>query len=562
MNILVSKGAGQDEIVAVENRLTIGRDQENLLVVTDPRVSRTHVSIEKKNGVFHLKDLDSSNGTYVNGRLVAECDLTIGDEIVLGSTRLKVLPDDFMPHASLQEQVRIVTEEKDQAMITKSLDSKKSTYMDLEKQKLKLDQFEKTVKNLSILYKSGNLINAILNEQELLSKVLDLVMEVIKADRYVVLFRDEKTKEFVPKIIRRAKEQAGFYPIAISSTIVDTVVNEKVGVICAHAPQDERFTGSESILIYGIKSAMCVPIELKNKITGLIYCDSLNRMGQFTEDDLKLLSAIAMQAAVALENARLYHEVRDQERLRHELLIAREIQQILFPRNFPQIEKLELCFRSITAEEVGGDYYDWFWIDKNRLAVVIADVSGKGVPGALVMAMFRSTLKSRAITAQSTAELLTEVNNLMMPDIKQDMFISAILAFVDISARTLSFSRAGHLPLMIYRKSEDSIEESCPKGLALGFSTLAPGGIFEERKIELNTGDSVIFYTDGVIEAQNPKKEVFGSERLKDFLCENLSKHSEDSASLLIEKTVQQINAYVKNEPQSDDITLGFLKVK
>jgi len=562
VNILVSKGTEQDEILAVESRLTIGRDKENLLVIADPRVSRNHLSIERRNGSYYLIDLDSSNGTYVNGRLVSECVLKVGDEIVLGNTRLQVLPDDFVPCSSVREQVKIVTEEKSPPMITQALDSKKSTYMDLEKQKIKMEQFEKTVKNLSILYKSGNLINAILNEQELLTKVLDLVMEVIKADRYVILFRDEKTKEFVPKIIRRAKEQAGFYPIAISSTIVDAVVNERVGVICAHAPQDDRFTGSESILIYGIKSAMCVPIELKDKITGLIYCDSLSRMGQFGEDDLKLLSAIAMQTAVALENARLYHEVRDQDRLRHELMIAREIQQILFPRNFPHIENLDFCFRSITAEEVGGDFYDWFWIDSKRLAVVIADVSGKGIPGALVMAMFRSTLKSRALGAKNTAALLTEVNNLMMPDIKQDMFISAILAFVDTEARTLSFSRAGHLPLMVYRHSSDSIEEVHPKGLALGLAVLQPAETFEERKIDLKSGDTVVFYTDGVIEAQNPQKEVYGSERFKNFLCENLSKLSGDSASMLVEKTMQQINAFAKNEPQTDDITLGLLKVK
>jgi sigma-B regulation protein RsbU (phosphoserine phosphatase) len=458
--------------------------------------------------------------------------------------------------------IEIVNEVFPGTQITKSVDSKRTTFLDAEGRTLKADQFNKAVKKLSILYKSGNVINAILDEEHLLGKVLDLIMEVIKADRYVVMFRDENTGELVPKVIRRGINRAGYFPIAISKNIVDTVVNERVGVICAHAGQDERFNASESIHIYGIKSAMCVPIESKDKIRGLIYCDSLTKMGQYEEEDLKLLNAMAIQVGVALENARLYHEIQDQERIKHELMIAREIQQILLPRTFPKLEGFDFFFRSLTAEEVGGDYYDWFWVDPERLAIVVADVSGKGIPGALVMAMFRSTLKSRALGAVDTAGLLREVNNLLIPDMKQDMFISATLAFLNVKNRTLAFSRAGHLPLMIFRATRNDWEELSPKGIALGLSNLSEQGFIQEKSVRLNKGDFVVFYTDGVDEAQNSKREFLGKKRFIDLLNRSIGPMPNQKAQIILQKVLEGIDEFAHGEPQSDDITLGLLKVE
>jgi sigma-B regulation protein RsbU (phosphoserine phosphatase) len=521
-----------------------------------------HARIEKENAEYVLKDLDSSNGTYVNGKLVNRCVLKEGDEIILGSTHLKIFSDEV--NLSLQDElnVKIVDQDFPNTLITQSVDSRKTTFLDADGSMLKVDQFNKAVKKLSILYKSGNVINAILDEDHLLGKVLDLIMEAVKADRYVVMFRDEKTGELVPKVIRRGTERAGYFPVAISKNIVDTVMNERVGVICSHAGQDDRFKGSESIYIYGIKSAMCVPIEFKDNIRGLIYCDSLSRMGQFEEEDLKLLNAMAAQVGIALENTRLYQEIQDQERIKHELLIAREIQQILLPRTFPKLEGFDFFFRGLTAEEVGGDYYDWFWVDPERLAIVVADVSGKGIPGALVMAMFRSTLKSRALGASSTAELLKEVNNLLIPDMKQDMFISATLAFLNVKKRTLTFSRAGHLPLLIFRSQGDCWEELSPKGIALGLSILNEEKFIKEEIVKLNKGDLVVFYTDGVDEAQNAKHEFLGKERFIRLLNESLQSVSNQKSQVILQRVLEGINEFAQNEPQSDDITLGLLKVE
>jgi sigma-B regulation protein RsbU (phosphoserine phosphatase) len=211
---------------------------------------------------------------------------------------------------------------------------------------------------------------------------------------------------------------------------------------------------------------------------------------------------------------------------------------------------------------VGGDYYDWFWVDPERLAIVVADVSGKGIPGALVMAMFRSTLKSRALGAVDTASLLREVNNLLIPDMKQDMFISATLAFLNVKNRTLAFSRAGHLPLMIFRAARNDWEELSPKGIALGLSSLSDQGFIQEKSVRLNKGDFVVFYTDGVDEAQNSKREFLGKERFIDLLNRCIEPMPNQKAQIILQKVLEGIDEFAHGEPQSDDITLGLLKVE
>lgn len=562
MNVVVMQGFKKDHVIPLGESLSIGRDPSNQLVLLDPRISRVHARIEKQEDKYLIQDLDSSNGIYVNGKLVAQSVLKEGDEIVIGDTHMKLVAEGTPLDTISREEVAIVVEEVPHTQITSSVDYKRSTFLDVEGRGLKLDQFKKTAKNLSILYKSGNVFNSILDEEGLILKIVDMVMEVIKADRYVVLFRDAKTKEFVPRVVRRGEERGGYFPIAISRSIVETVLKEHVGVICANTGMDARFKDAESFYAYGIKSAMCVPIAVKDQILGLVYCDSLIRMNQFEEDDLKLLTAISSQAAIALENARLYREIGDQERLKHELQIAHEIQQILLPRTFPTLDGFDLSFKSLSAQEVGGDYYDWFWVSPDKLALVIADVSGKGVPGALVMAVFRSTLKSRALGALSTSALLREVNNLLIPDIKQDMFISAILAFLDTKQKTLTFSRAGHLPLIVFRALDVQLHEFSPKGVALGFSKWSDLESPQEQTIDLKKGDQIIFYTDGVEEAQDMFHQPYGKERFLETLKNVIALSGNQKAQTMIEQILAKITDHAKDQPQADDITLGLLKVE
>ena len=241
-------------------------------------------------------------------------------------------------------------------------------------------------------------------------------------------------------------------------------------------------------------------------------------------------------------------------------MIAKEIQQILLPQVFPDLKDIEFAFMSLEAEEVGGDYYDWFWINPETLALVIADVSGKGVPGALIMAMFRSTLKSRAVGCKSPSELLREVNNLLIPDLKQDMFISSTLAFLNIARKEITFCRAGHLPLMVYRKSKRMIEEYEPRGMALGFLVWDENPL-EEKTISLNSGDLVIFYTDGVEEAQNNQKEIFGKKRFLKIAQETFENCLNEKVRVALQQIINKIRDFTQAEPASDDITLGLLRI-
>ena len=560
MNLLILNGEKQGTRIPITDGLTIGRDPSNHLALLDPRASRVHCSIHRKDQIFILKDLDSSNGTFVNGNSITEKTVCEGDEILIGNTRMRMAAENGTSPEEPQVSEMPLVGESNHEKIIHSVNYKKTTYLEAQPESSDASKLQKTLKNLSILYRSGNILNHFLDEENLLEKILALVMEVMKADRYVMLVREKSGEGFSPKIMKRGPRQ-GYFPLVISQAIIDKVAKERLGIISSLSSHDARFQGSESIIICGIKSAMCVPIEVRNEVYGLIYLDSLVEVKGFEEDDLKLLSTIAFQTGLSLENARLYRDLRDQERLRHELMIARQIQQNLWPRTFPSITGFDLYFKSLAAEEVGGDYYDWFWISDSRLALVIADVSGKGVPGALVASMFRATLKSRALNALTSALLLKEVNNLLMPDMREDMFISATLSFLDIQKRQMSFSRAGHLPLLIWRASEQRLVDLSPRGLALGFSVWNEHPMLEEMEVNLSQGDVVVFFTDGAEEARNQNSEFLGRDRFCEFIKNGITQNPKVSAKDMVQEILRNIHSYAGSVLPSDDITLGILKV-
>ncbi len=253
--------------------------------------------------------------------------------------------------------------------------------------------------------------------------------------------------------------------------------------------------------------------------------------------------------------------LQDQERLKHEMHLAQEIQQTLLPAEFPKIRGFDISSYYESAKEVGGDYYDFVQIDHDRMGVVIADVSGKGVPGSLVMTMIRTALRTEAQNAKSAAETLRRVNRFVMGDIKKGMFVTVFYAILNSRNRSLNFASAGHNPMILYRPSTQKTYYLNPKGFPVGIS-LNDEQLFDrsitDDSIRLSKGDIVVIYTDGVTEAMNSRRELFGEERLLQVIRD----YGHLSAKEFVTKLKEEITSFTEGQVQYDDISLVVIKEK
>jgi serine phosphatase RsbU (regulator of sigma subunit)/anti-sigma regulatory factor (Ser/Thr protein kinase) len=252
-------------------------------------------------------------------------------------------------------------------------------------------------------------------------------------------------------------------------------------------------------------------------------------------------------------------ELLEQEKMRQELELAQEVQQALLPSAFPQIEGMEVAAWYQSAREVGGDFYDFFPAGPNLLGIAVADVSGKGVPGALGMAMVRTALRLEARGQSSPAEILARVNRLAAEGIHRNMFVTCFLALLDVRSRRLLFSSAGHLPMIYYRASEKKASLFNPPGLPLGLQLPEAAGF--ERKIGaselvLQKGDFFVLFTDGVTEASDAGRNCFGLERLTLLVRESAGLSAFD----LVEKVKEELSLFARGKNWGDDVTLVVVK--
>lgn len=303
--------------------------------------------------------------------------------------------------------------------------------------------------------------------------------------------------------------------------------------------------------------AHILPIRFKDKLVGaLLVGEKLSEAG-FHEEDLHYLAAVAKQASLAIENASLYEELAEKERMKHELEIARRIQLASLPQATPHVPGLDIAGISIPALEVGGDYFDYLNGKPDQITVIVGDVSGKGTSAALYMSKVQGILRSLHDFGLSPRELFVRANHLLREALDRSSFVTSIGACFDASARKLRLARAGHLPLYHYQARSGRIERITPKGLGLG---LDDDRLFaaelEERNLNYEAGDVFLFVTDGVTEAQGESGGEFG----EDSLTEILAQQSAESAQRIRDHVVTAVKSFVNDEHQHDDLTLVVVK--
>lgn len=294
-------------------------------------------------------------------------------------------------------------------------------------------------------------------------------------------------------------------------------------------------------------------LNVKGKELGVIYIIR-ESFSSNKNDDKETVSALAMHVAIAINNAIMYSELAVKERLNREVLIASNIQKNLLPKEVKIPFLLETAEYFEPAKEIGGDYYDYNITSDNQIFITIGDVSGKGVPASLVMTTIRAVLKTLSYTQDGPAEMLTSLNNFMCRDMSDEMFVTIFHSYYDNETKTLTYSNAGHNPLIVYKSKADEIIEKNVKGAAIGF---IEDYKYREEKIELESKDILVYYTDGITECENAEKEMFGLEKLKKIIYENCKESSER----IKEKILMELKEFRNSHDQLDDITLLVVKI-
>jgi sigma-B regulation protein RsbU (phosphoserine phosphatase) len=304
--------------------------------------------------------------------------------------------------------------------------------------------------------------------------------------------------------------------------------------------------------VLGLRSILCVPLQIKGSLLGVISVDNRLQSGIFQPADLDLLTAIASSAATAIENARLYQVAVEQGRLERELQMARDLQASLLPRETPHLTGWDFAAYWQPARQVSGDFYDFIPTGRG-LGVVIADVSDKGMPAALFMGLSRTIVRASLIGTDSPADGITQANRLIYADSPNSMFVTLFAAQIDQASGDLIVVNAGHNPPYLYRATEDQPARLARTGMALGIDDAVH---FDQQAVHLEPGDALVLYTDGILDALNARGEEFGDERLR-RVC---AQHRAESAAQIVAALRDEVLHFVGDTPLADDCTVVIVK--
>ncbi|NOZ21451.1 MAG: SpoIIE family protein phosphatase [Planctomycetes bacterium] len=552
--LIAFKGTNSETIYDLgDEPVTVGRHPDNTIHVLDAKASREHCRIVKAEEGYEVRDNGSRNGTVVNGVAVMEAPLSDGDRIQVGNTVLY-----FEEESGTEPSTVVITEEAedfDGTVVEAALNVREATLLDPETPHPDLAHLRRAEQALSVLYEGAQLLSSGKEMDDLLDAVTGLALDLTSGDRaFIAMCRDDGVLE-----IRAARPSLEGMPqsqIAISKTIANVALGEKTAVLCSDAQMDARFRNQQSIYMHRIRSVLYVPLTSHDKVLGILGVDATDPLKKFTKEHLRHLSILANHSAAALDNLRLQEEAVRQKVVDQQLEIAREIQQNFLPSDLSIVPNVEMAASSLPAMLVGGDFYDCIPLDKNRTALVIGDVAGKGFPAALCMGRVMGDIRGLVAQHEAPEEILTVLNKTFLKRSTRGMFISLILMLLDASAMSCTICNAGHpMPILLRHGSPSPqfIEER--GGPTLGIADEAE---YVDHVFLLGAGDLLFLYTDGLIEAQSVSEEFFGIERL----AENVCACRDMRCTEIIETVFDRVTAFAGTEAIPDDLTTMVLRVQ
>ncbi|HYM24619.1 MAG TPA: SpoIIE family protein phosphatase [Vicinamibacterales bacterium] len=540
--------------------VVIGRGSTADLPLGDGSVSRHHAKIACENDEWGIQDLESANGTFVNGRRISHrVPLASGDSVRLGSVLMSFTdgaasnPDAAgrpgtgsstlsapapppargpagtpSPAEEAEPQSRILLR------VAPELTNQTGTLFSSIKRSRALDNLKK----ISAM---------VFDEKALLAFIAEELLATLpQADRALVLLWDTELSRFVPSATRTRSSQRE--SLETSQTLLEEVMRVKEAVLISNVLGDRKFANSESMLALKVTSAICAPIMFQDDIFGVVQVDSTSVARPFTRADVAVSLALSLEVGMALAYARVHSKLVEREILEHDLDLAKKIQRHFLPAQPPDVANFTFAVEYTPALKVGGDLYEFVELADGLLAVAVGDVSGKGVSAALFAAKVMSDIRYQAKGQTSAAAILNRLNRALSLRNDEGMFVTLALIVIDLAKGHLMVASAGH-PLPIVRDVNGGVSEIGKTGdKPLGLDESAE---FTQHDYEIDPGDRVVLYTDGVIEALNRADELYGDSRLLEAV-----RRPAANAEATVQSITADVRAFADGRTQSDDITV------
>lgn len=513
----------------------LGRDGKCDIVINSELASRRHAMILRQGGVFFVEDLGSSNGTFLNGRLVRQRSrLNAKDRLEIGGLQVTFHLDE-PPAADPTKQRLYMHDEASPGQLVSI-----HAALDVESNGARI-AVRPEAKLRAVLEISRHLANT-LELEKVLPKILEALFSLfLQADRGFLLLIDPETGQLVPKAIRCRVQKDNETP-SLSRTIVNHVMQSRQAVLSSDARTDDRFDTSQSVRLFDIRSIMCVPmLGSAHELLGILQIDTQDRRNPFGQEDLDVLVAASELAARAIQLASMHLQQR-------EFRAAAQIQKSFLPSERPEIPELMFFDYYSVHTHVGGDYYDYIPLPGNRLAVALGDVSGKGVAASLLMARLSAAARFCLASEPTVPDAMRALNRALTRAGLDDRFITFVVVVIDLDDYMMTVVNAGHMPPLRQRpgcEAEELGEEIIGPPLAVVDT------IYDPLVVKLEPGDTLVLYTDGVTEARNGQRDFYGLERLKDVVARGPRDVLALGTSILAD-----VQRFAGGRSQSDDLTI------
>lgn len=524
---------------------TIGRRADANIILTHPLVSRQHARLMQEDGAFAIVDLQSSHGTFVNGSRVSRQTLRSGDRIRLGEQGIELMflhgpaeeGGDTSTSTSLFDGAGVEAARRLASVLPEA-----SPSAELEKISCLLD----------FHYYFGKDFSA----EKTFQHILKSALGISGAERAFILRKQQGAFAYAGGM-DGAGNNLGQSDFRTSGTVVDKAVRDGHPVFMTQGIHGD-FAGSESIVAMNLRAVACLPLVAMSTqseavaIMGILYLDSRKHMHSLSGLDEKLLTRLADEAGHVLEKLEMVVTLEEKRRIEQELATAEETQRSLLPRALPEYEPFRIRAFSRPTRQLGGDFYDFIKVESGLLTGLLADVSGKGIPAALLSSFTLGTLNMEFRSSPNASVVLHEVNKVLCEKTPVNRFVTQFLFQLD-SNGSGHYISAGHNPAYLFRAASGEVEELPSAGIPLGMFAFAA---YEATELRLNRGDVLVVYSDGLTEAENGAQQEFGEDRLL-ALIKSEAAHGVEA---LEKRLLADLDAFTQGAMQTDDITFLLIE--
>ncbi len=557
-------GAPSDRFDLDRDEMRIGRHPDCDIAVDAGAVSRYHAKLVHAGNGWSVEDLGSRNGTFVNGQLLTRPHvLAAGDRIRISEVELQFHLDEVpefvrsgtnqMTFDGANFGIQMVEDSDTQVVASSKVEFRSSD------QGLKMTATPEA-KLGALIAINRNLTGAIALD-DVLPKVLASLFEVFpSADRGFVVM-ETPDGALLPRWVKTRSKVDESETLRISRTIIRKTMESGETILSLDAMDDSRFDSSESIADFSIRSMMCAPLhDGDGKAIGALQIDSTQGHGQFREEDIDLLTGVAAQASVVINNARLHEQSLRQREVETDLRLATEVQQAFLPAKAPVVPTYRLESYYQAANHIGGDYFDYIELPNGRVGVVVADVVGHGVAAAMYMAKLAAETRFCLASEPDLARAIERLNDLMS-GLHVERFVTYLLVVVDPHQDTISIVNAGHMPPIIRSAADGSISEPGDEESGLPIA-IDEGMEYAVTTYPFRKGDLAVMYTDGINEAMDIDDEGWGTDPLRDIVRSAVVTSSNDESAAAVVKTqiIKSVFEHIGEAVQFDDMCMVIIE--